>query len=111
VVSHSALASGRLSGSDLGLRARVLGYQFVPFLSFTNPECVILIFKRRALAAESGHGMAISKHIHSTFPSRSNAKRYARNVPVLLQTLSTALRKNTDGIIALIHTPQGDVTP
>jgi hypothetical protein len=86
-VSHSAPASGRLSGSDLGLRARELGYQFVPFHCFSNPECIILVFKRRALAAESGHGPAMCKHIHSTFPSRSNAKRYAYNIAVLLQTL------------------------
>jgi hypothetical protein len=67
-VSHSAAASSRLSGSDLGLRARVLGYQFVPFLCFPNPECIILVFKRRALAAESGHGTAMCKHIHFDIP-------------------------------------------
>jgi hypothetical protein len=86
VVSHTP-ASGRLSGSDSGLRARVLGYQFVPFLCFYNPERIILILKRRALAAESGHGAAMCKHIHSTFPSRNTLERYAHDVPVLLQAL------------------------
>jgi hypothetical protein len=42
----------------------VLRYQFVPFFGFTNPERIILIFKPRALAAESGHCTAMCKHIH-----------------------------------------------
>jgi hypothetical protein len=87
VLSHSAPASGRFSGSDLGLRVRALGYQLVPFVCFSNPERIILIFKRRALAAESGHGTAMCEHIHSTFLSQSSAKRYAHDVPISLQTL------------------------
>ncbi|HTG13921.1 MAG TPA: hypothetical protein VK747_01495 [Blastocatellia bacterium] len=68
VVSHAAPASGRLSGLDLGLPAGVLGYQFVPFFSFSNPERVIFIFECHALTAESCHGTAMCKDIHSILP-------------------------------------------
>ena len=57
-----------LRGSALGSRARVLGYQFIPCLCFTGPERIIFVFKRRPLTTESGHRMAIRKHIHLTFP-------------------------------------------
>ena len=57
-----------LRGSALGSRARVLGYQFIPFLCFAGPERIIFVFKRRPLTTESGHRMAIRKHIHLTFP-------------------------------------------
>jgi len=56
-----------LRGSALG---RGLAYSDInyPFLCFAGPERIIFVFKRRPLTTESGHRMAIRKHIHLTFP-------------------------------------------
>jgi hypothetical protein len=68
VLSQRVSALAHLSSPDLGLPACVFRYQFVPFFGFSSPERIILVFKRHALAAESRHGTAMFKDIHSTLP-------------------------------------------
>jgi len=66
-------------------RARVLGYQFVPFLCFAGPERIILVFELRALTAESGHcAWQYASTSIRHFPRRSNAKCRAHNVPAFV---------------------------
>ena len=87
----------------MGSRARVLGYQFVPFRCFSNPECIILIFKCHALAAQSSHSTAMCKDIHSIPPPR----RLTLNAMHMMyqfcnRHFSAALHKITERIIVLI---------
>jgi hypothetical protein len=68
VVSQSAPNSGRSYGLDFRLLACVLGQQFVPFFRFSKPECVVLIFKCHALAAEGSHCTTMCKYVHAKLP-------------------------------------------